>query len=93
MSILREFRWDLGKHTMVSLSLPILDRAATILLGKPPLVRIRSLDALHLASALSAFADARRAGIQIGSFVAADRALLGSARAIGLLAVDPQDFP
>lgn len=71
----------------------IAQQAATLLLTAPLPVRLRTLDALHVASARLAFAHARRRGVATGSFVTADRALLDAARWAGLPTLNPEDYP
>ena len=61
----------------ISLAPEIVDLAARL---DPP--ELRSLDAVHLATALHLRA-------QLGAFVAYDRRLLGAARAVGLETVSP----
>lgn len=62
---------------IVPLSRPLLDRAAAL---HPP--GLRSLDAVHLAAALSL-------GPDVAAFVAYDQRLLDAARAAGLVTVSP----
>ncbi|HEY8694359.1 MAG TPA: hypothetical protein VIR57_16650 [Chloroflexota bacterium] len=63
-----------------------------MLLSTPAPIRLRALDALHLASARSAFARARRRGIATGSFVTADGALLQAAAWAQLPSLNPEDL-
>ncbi len=71
----------------------IAQQAATLLLTAPLPVRLRTLDALHVASARLAFARARRRGVATGSFIAADRALLDAATWAGVPTLNPEDYP
>lgn len=66
---------------------------SVIITACPPTVRLRSLDALHLASARTAFSTAGRRGLDVGSFVSSDRALLAAAQWVNLSVANPEDFP
>ncbi len=56
----------------------------------PPQVRLRALAAIPLASALQAFARARRRGVAVGDFVTADVTLLAAAQWAGLTTQNPE---
>ena len=84
---------DVGSFTVLRLTHSIVQQAATFLLTAPPHVRLRSLDALHIASAQAAFARARRGGLTVGSFVTSDRALLDAPAWVGLHVLNPEDYP
>ena len=87
------FLRDAQSFTVVVPDRAVAEQAATLLLTVPLTIHLRALDALHLASAQLAFARAQRRGVNTGSFISADRALLGAARWAGLPALNPEDFP
>ncbi len=78
---------------LVALTQTIIQQATTLLLTAPPPVRLRTLDAVHVASARVAFARAWRRGVATGDFVAADQALLDAARRAGLATRHPEESP
>ena len=84
---------DARSFTVVEPNQAIAQQAATLLLTTPPSVHLRTLDALHVASARFAFARARRRGLATGSFIAADRALLDAASWAELPTLNPEDYP
>lgn len=84
---------DLRRFLVLDLIPSVVRRAADLLLASPSTLPLRTLDALHLASALHTFGQARRRGVAIGSFVSSDRRLLAAATWGGLAVVDPQDQP
>ena len=90
-TLFRLFLSDARSFVVVDVSQAISQRAAALLLTAPATVRLRSLDALHVASALWTFARARRRGVTTGSFVTADRALAAAASWAGLSAINPED--
>lgn len=57
-------------------------RAATLCQRTPAIPLLRTLDAIHLATAEESFALARGAGIDVGALVTADLRLVAAARAI-----------
>jgi len=61
-----------------------------MLLEAPLHLRLRSLDALHLATARLAFARARRRGVATGAFVTADQELAAAADWAGLTPLIPE---
>lgn len=84
---------DARSLLLIDLNQTIVQDAATALLAAPRPVRLRTLDALHIASAQRAFVLARRRGIAPGDFVTADRALMDAAAWMGLSAANPEDYP
>jgi len=90
-TLFRLFLADAPSTLIIGLNQTIALRAAAILLTAPPPVRLRSLDAIHVASAQWTFARARRRGVATGSFVTADRALGEAAVWAGLMVVNPED--
>lgn len=84
---------DARSFTVLEPNQAIAQQAATLLLTAPEPVRLRTLDALHVASARLAFARARRRGVPTGSFITADQALLDAASWAGLPALNPEDYP
>jgi len=89
----RQFLADTRQHALVSSTQGVIREAATLLLQTPSLPRLRTLDAIHIASARSAFARARRRGIATGAFVTADHTLAEAASRAGLVVANPEDYP
>lgn len=92
-ALFQAFVRDARSFTVVELGQAIAQQAAALLLTAPLPVRLRTLDALHVASARFAFDRARRRGVTTGSFVTADRALLDAASWAGLPTLNPEDYP
>ncbi len=92
-ALFEAFVRDARSFTVVEPGQAIAQQAAALLLTAPLPVRLRTLDALHVASARLAFARARRRGVATGSFVAADRALLDAASWAGLPTLNPEEYP
>lgn len=80
-------------YETVELTSGIAQAAADLLLTAPTTISLRTLDALHLASARRAFVEARRHGIPTGNFITADRGLLAAATWAGLPVLNPEDYP
>lgn len=89
----RSFMTEMVHFTVLGVSRELFRQSATLLLTGMPSMRVRTLDAIHLASALAAFERAQRRGEAVGAFVSADRVLIEAARSLGLTAVDPEDYP
>ncbi|MEX2246194.1 MAG: type II toxin-antitoxin system VapC family toxin [Dehalococcoidia bacterium] len=68
----------------------VLDDAAALLLREPARVPLRTLDAIHLATAEWSFILARQAG-EAGVFVSADKRLIAAATAAGMTVEDPEE--
>jgi predicted nucleic acid-binding protein len=92
-SLFQALARDAQSMILVTVDQTLGRQAATLLLAAPPHIRLRALDALHVASAQRAFARARRRGLATGSFVTADRALIEAANWVGLSALNPEDYP
>lgn len=92
-TLFQAFLRDLRAFVVVEPNQAIAQQAAALLFMTPPSVRLRTLDALHVASARLAFARARRRGVATGSFITADRALLDAANWAGLPTLNPEDYP
>ncbi len=86
----RTFLSDKERLVVLELSLEVVQEAATLLRDAPSFIRLRSLDALHVASARLAFASARRQGMVTGAFVTADQRLVTAARWAGLTVLIPE---
>jgi uncharacterized protein len=84
---------DLRNYTILPLTSEVIERAATMLLRGADFGRLRTLDALQLATAEIVFAIASRGGIEVGRFISADRRLLAAAANAGLGTANPEDFP
>jgi hypothetical protein len=89
-TLFRLFMADTGGYALVTFTQTVAQRAARLLLQAPPQVRLRALDAIHLASALHAFARARRRGVATGDFVSADAHLLAAGQWAGLSTQNPE---
>ncbi|MGH2460207.1 MAG: hypothetical protein ACRDIY_15230 [Chloroflexota bacterium] len=76
-AIFARFLADAQQCIVLGLTQPVIQDAATLLFSGPPTIRLRTLDALHLASARGGF----------------NRARLEAARWAGLLATNPEDYP
>ena len=87
------FLSDAQSYVVIGMNKTVVQRAAVMLLTAPPGVRLRTLDALHAASAERVFGRARRRGIATGDFVAADGNLLAAAQWAGLSTVNPETQP
>jgi hypothetical protein len=92
-TLFRAFLRDAQVFVLLEPNHAVAHQAATLLLSAPPDIRLRTLDALHVASARLAFARARRRGVVTGSFITADRALLEAASWAGLPTLNPEDYP
>lgn len=90
--LFQAFLRDARTFTVIEPNQAIARRSAALLLTAPLNVRLRTLDALHLASAQLAFTRARRHGVTTGSFITADRALLDAANWVGLPTLNPEDY-
>jgi len=83
----------LDSCVVVQVSRAVIDRAAVLLLAMAAPPRLRTLDALHRASAQLAFATAIGRGRDRGYFVTADRALITAAAWAGLTTMNPDEHP
>ncbi len=90
-TLFRLFLKDAPTFLIIGLNQAVALRSAAMLLTAAPPVRLRSLDAVHLASAQWTFALARRRGVATGAFVTADRALVQAALWAGLATMNPED--
>jgi uncharacterized protein len=84
---------DARTFTVIGMVRSIARQASMLLLSSPHTVRLRNLDALHVASAQQAFVRARRRGLATGSFVTSDRALVDTAVWAGFPTINPDDHP
>jgi hypothetical protein len=89
-TLFRLFMEDMRTYAVVSYNQTIAQRAARLLVQAPVQVRLRALDAIHLASALHAFARARRRGVAVGDFVTADAQVLAAAQWAALSTQNPE---
>lgn len=95
-TVFRLFLADVRSYVVVALNKTIAQRAAALLLTAPAAptpIRLRALDALHVATAQWTFARARRRSIATGAFVTADLALADAARWGGLATENPEAHP
>jgi uncharacterized protein len=86
------FTVDIRAYTVIDLSRRLVLDAAGLLQEANVFPRLRSLDALQLASARIAFQRAAESAAKVGSFVSSDRALLEAARRAGLPTANPEDY-
>jgi predicted nucleic acid-binding protein len=89
-ALFRAFLRDARAFALVAPNRTVVQWAARLLFQAPPHIRLRALDAVHLASALLAFARARRRGVATGDFVSADLDLLAAAQWAGLSTRNPE---
>lgn len=92
-TIFLSFLSDVNEYHMLGVTEAIARQGAVLLLTSPPNVRIRSLDALHLATAQLSFTRAREQGIATGQFVTADQDLIDAAQWTGLVTTNPEGYP
>jgi predicted nucleic acid-binding protein len=92
-AIYRQFLADTGNYVVLGLTRPVVNAAANLLLAGTPAAPLRTLDALHLATAQSSFDRARRRGIHSGHFVTSDQHLMQAASSIGLRVINPESSP
>src|SRR6266567_5948645 len=88
-----EFRVEVEGFTISALTGSVVQQAAAILLQPSAPHVLRTLDALHIASARIVFERARRRQEAVGAFVSADRVLNDAARWAGLAVENPEDHP
>ena len=86
----RAFLASLHDFEVIDLTDVILAAASQLLLAAPS--ALRSLDAIQLAGARQAFAQAEAAGIDRGFFIVADQRLLDAAIALGIATLNPEDY-
>lgn len=80
-----------GRFQVMRVSAEVIDDAAAILLRGLPGVALRTLDAIHLATARRSFILAQQAASERGVLVASDRRLREAALALGTAAEDPEE--
>jgi hypothetical protein len=80
-----------GRFQVMRVSPEVIDDAAAILLRDPPGAGLRTLDAIHLATAQRSFILARQAASESGVLVAADRRLRDAALALGTAVDNPEE--
>lgn len=88
-TLFQAFGRDMQSFVVIEPAQAIVRQATTLLLTAA--VPLRTLDALHLATAVWTFARLRRRGFAVGAFVTADRALLGAASWAGLTSINPEE--
>jgi len=86
------FTLEASTYTIVDLTRALVLHAASLLQQPDPRPRLRSLDALHVASAREVFGRALRRGVDVGAFVSADRALIDIAGSAGLTTANPEFY-
>jgi hypothetical protein len=78
---------------VVGLERDVIEDAAALVVQSPTTIPLRSLDALHLATARKLLATASNATAQGLTFVSADTRLLAAAQWAGFATDDPNDHP
>ena len=91
--ILRLFRQDISDSIVVEIGRDILNDAAALLLALPRATMLRTLDAIHVVSAMRAFSDAATVGVPSGVLVSADNRLVTVAQQAGIDTDDPRLHP
>src|SRR6266536_3128977 len=89
--IYTQFLKDLSATIVVEADETVLVRAANLVRTSPAAVPLRSLDAIHLASALQVFEDFASDHGHDLAFVTADRQLRRAAEYAGLRSIDPDE--
>jgi predicted nucleic acid-binding protein len=86
---------DLKVYRLIPLgNLKRIQRAVSFAFNLPVTMRIRALDAIHLAAALSAKEDANNLTPPASfTFVSADRQLLNVAAGLGMATENPESYP
>jgi hypothetical protein len=79
------------RFQVMSVSPEVIDEAAAILLHDSPGAVLRTLDAIHLATAQKSFILARQGASESGVLVAADRRLRDAALALGTAVDNPEE--
>jgi uncharacterized protein len=87
------FIQDTQVFDLVEIDRAVVHRASRLIIECPPATPLRSLDALHLASAvlLRDRLSQGQAGQSLASFVSSDRRLLAAAEWAGLPVENPED--
>lgn len=80
-----------GRFQVMGVSPDLIEAAAAILLRDTPSAALRTLDAIHLATAQRSFILARQAASESGVLVAADRRLRDAAFALGTAVDNPEE--
>lgn len=80
---------DARAFMLIDIATAVLARATEIVLTGGSM--LRSLDAVHLASALEFFQALTSNGLEVGALISADTRLIAAARDLGLAVVNPED--
>jgi predicted nucleic acid-binding protein len=91
--VLRRFRRHLRDFTVVETNLDVLNEAGTLVVHSPLTIPLRSLDAIHLASAQSLTAMSAFNSLDPLTFVSPDTRLLAAAQWAGFEADNPENHP
>src|SRR5258708_897754 len=92
-NLFRQYQTDEQGYAVVGLSPLVLLDAVELLMARLPNTHWRALDALHLASARTAFAEAAQHGQASANFFTFDRQLALAARSLGLSVPDSENSP
>jgi predicted nucleic acid-binding protein len=90
---LQRFVLDVEAMFVVGLERDVIEDAAALVVQSPTTIPLRSLDALHLATARKLLPTASNATAQGLTFVSADTRLLAAAQWAGFATDDPNDHP
>jgi len=80
-----------GRFQVMPVSPEVIDDAAATLMRDTPNAVLRTLDAIHLATAQRSFILAQQAASESGVLVAADRRLRHAALALGITVDNPEE--
>lgn len=92
-TLFQTFLGDCRSFALTRVDQALSRQAAALILAAPGDFRLRGMDALHLASAVSVFARAGQRGFDPCLFVAADRSLLAAAEWAGMDTANPDEHP
>jgi hypothetical protein len=85
--IYQTFLSDMEEYQIIGVTEAVTRQAAVLLLTCPPNISIRTLDALHLATAQEALGGSSK---KTGRFVTADQRLIAAAALLGVEALNPE---
>jgi predicted nucleic acid-binding protein len=91
--ILRRFRRHLRQMTVVDVDLRTLNAAGSLAIQSPSAIPLRSLDAIHIASAQSLMPTLTSRGLGPLTVVSADTRLLAAAQWAGFATDNPEVHP
>jgi predicted nucleic acid-binding protein len=92
-TILQQFGEHIEECLVIDIDRRQLDAASALALAVSPHIPLRSLDAIHLAAARSAFASVPAGSTTTFALVSSDRRLLAAAQWAGLATDNPETHP